>query len=425
MARLTAIVSLTSLAITELRRYGKNSWTALAIAANIQILMLVIGLSGVTSWLDLLHNPALSLTVIPALAVTLAASTAVWDVRRIGFDAKLRAASKFVLRVLFSVAALGCFLIPSADATQTSVVMIALALAAVVEFIESVRKQHAAHLWSSFAIVVVALTWLISQGQLVIGGGASQIVMLTVSVASLLVARIARDHRSLGFTSVSLDQIGLACPALLVGITVFRNAMGVSQIFPGADSAMLLAAAAIYFHRGLTTSNRGFLIASAFVFNLASVHLWWSLSLHDLQLYLVPLGVTIIAMVQLLKKEIPATAHNPIRNLGSLVILVSPVFEILGGSWLHLITLLALSVIVILLAIGLRIRTLVYVGTAFLFADLVAMVIQSAMANPGMLWIGGLGIGVAVIALAAICENHREQLLAKIRVLSAELATWN
>ncbi|OYW14588.1 MAG: hypothetical protein B7Z55_15590 [Planctomycetales bacterium 12-60-4] len=117
--------------------------------------------------------------------------------------------------------------------------------------------------------------------------------------------------------------------------------------------------------------------------------------------------------------------QNPIRNLGALVILVSPVSEILGGSWLHLITLLVLSVMVILLAIGLRIRTLVYVGTAFLFADLVAMVIQSAIANPGMLWIGGLGIGVAVIALAAICENHREQLLAKIRVLSAELATWN
>ena len=221
------------------------------------------------------------------------------------------------------------------------------------------------------------------------------------------------------------DQIGLTCPAFLVGITIYRNAMGVSQILPGIDSVMLLAAAAIYFHRGLTTSNRGFLFASALVFNVASVQLWWSLSLRDLQLYLVPLGMTIIGVVQLLKKEIPASAHNPIRNLGALVILVSPVFEILGGSWLHLITLLVLSVLVILLAIGLRIRTLVYVGTAFLFADLVAMVIQSAIANPGMLWIGGLAIGIAVIALAAICENHREQLLSKIRVLSAELATWN
>ncbi len=41
-----------------------------------------------------------------------------------------------------------------------------------------------------------------------------------------------------------------------------------------------------------------------------------------------------------MKKEIPQAAHNPIRNLGSLIILVSPVFNILGGSWTHLICLL-------------------------------------------------------------------------------------
>ncbi len=425
VARLTAIVSLTSLAITDIRRKGKNSWTALAMAANVQILMLVIGLSGVTSWVELLQNPALCQTFLPALTMTLAISTAVWDVRRVGFDAKLRTICTSVLRVLFSAAVLSCLLIGSADATQTTTLIVALLLAAMVEFVEAVRKQHATHLWSSIAIVSVAVGWLISQGQLVIGGGVSQTIVLAVSLTSLLIARFARESKLLGFTSHPLDQIGLTCPALLVGITVFRSAMGIEQILAGADSAMLLAASAIYFHRGLAASNRFLLIASALILNVASVHLWCSLRVYDLQLFLVPLGVTIIAMVQLMKKEIPVSAHNSIRNLGALVILVSPVFQILGGSWLHLLTLLVLSVLVILLAIGLRLRTLVYVGTAFLFADLVAMVIQSAIANPGMLWIGGLGMGIAVIALAAICENHREQLLSKIRFLSAELATWN
>ena len=426
VARLTALISLTSLAISERNRYGKNSWTALAIAANVQILMLVVGLSGVTSWFELLQNPDLCLDLVPTLAVTLAASFAVWDIRRISFDPKLRLASQVVLRTLFAAALLGCFLISSADANQTNIVLTGIAIAATAEFVEAVRKQREANLWGCFALAALALAWLISQGQLHVGGGAVQVVLLTTSVAALLASRLAREvDSSLGFASRPLDQIGLTCPALLVVATVFRNILGLEQIMPGVDSAMLLAAAAIYFHRGLATADRGFVIASALVFNIASVHLCWSLSLHDLQLYLVPLGMTIIGMVQLLKKEIPASAHNPIRNIGALVILVSPVFEILNGSWLHLITLLVLSVLVILLAIGLRIRTLVYVGSAFLFADLVALVIKSAMANPGMLWIGGLGIGIAVIALAAICENHREQLLAKIRILSAELATWN
>jgi len=78
-----------------------------------------------------------------------------------------------------------------------------------------------------------------------------------------------------------------------------------------------------------------------------------------------------------------------------------------------------------LLAIGLRIRVLMYTGTAFLFADLAGMLILSSIDNRAMLWVGGVGLGGAVIALAALCENHRENVLAKIRLLFAELATWN
>ena len=84
-----------------------------------------------------------------------------------------------------------------------------------------------------------------------------------------------------------------------------------------------------------------------------------------------------------------------------------------------------MSVLVILLAIGLRIRVLMYTGTAFLFADLTGMLIRSSLENPEYLWVGGVALGGAVIALAALCENHRENVLAKIRMLSAELATWN
>ena len=105
--------------------------------------------------------------------------------------------------------------------------------------------------------------------------------------------------------------------------------------------------------------------------------------------------------------------------------LVSPLFAIVNGSWLHLFTLLALSVCVILLAIGLRLRALIHTGAAFLLADLAMMVVRSSIDHPSLLWVCGLGLGGAVIVLAAICERHREQVLSRIRMLSAELATWN
>ncbi len=100
-------------------------------------------------------------------------------------------------------------------------------------------------------------------------------------------------------------------------------------------------------------------------------------------------------------------------------------FEVIGGSWIHMLVLMIISVLVIFVAIGFRLRALVYAGSACLLVDLVAMVVRSTVHNQNLLWIVGVVFGIFVIALAAFCENHREKLLSRIRVLSAELATWN
>ena len=54
----------------------------------------------------------------------------------------------------------------------------AFAIAAGVEFAEGVRKQHVAHVWSMFAVIVCAIAWLIVHQQLVIGSGVSQIAFM-------------------------------------------------------------------------------------------------------------------------------------------------------------------------------------------------------------------------------------------------------
>ena len=63
-------------------------------------------------------------------------------------------------------------------------------------------------------------------------------------------------------------------------------------------------------------------------------------------------------------------------------------------------------------------------GNGVALADLAGMIFRATEDRMSLLWIGGLGLGVAVIALAAICENHRDRVLARIRTLSAALATW-
>ena len=59
-----------------------------------------------------------------------------------------------------------------------------------------------------------------------------------------------------------------------------------------------------------------------------------------------------IAVVQLLKRELPREAQDPLRYIGALIVLVSPLFHIIDGSWIHLVSLLVLCVLVVLLAIG-------------------------------------------------------------------------
>jgi hypothetical protein len=65
-----------------------------------------------------------------------------------------------------------------------------------------------------------------------------------------------------------------------------------------------------------------------------------------------------------------------------------------------------------------------YAGTAFLAADLAAMVVRGSLDNASLLWIVGILLGAAVIALAAYCERHRELMLQRVRMLAARLESW-
>jgi len=185
-----------------------------------------------------------------------------------------------------------------------------------------------------------------------------------------------------------------------------------------------LLAAGCYFWRGLERSMKSYLILSGLILNIALVLLWRELNWDDPQFFMIPVGISILALVQLLKQEIPERFHDPLRYLGALVILVSPVFHIVDGSWLHLFSLMVASMGVVLLAIGLRVRALMYTGTAFLVADLVAMVVRGSIDDPNVLWISGLALGAAVIALGAWCERNREALVERMRFLTDVLKQW-
>jgi hypothetical protein len=159
--------------------------------------------------------------------------------------------------------------------------------------------------------------------------------------------------------------------------------------------------------------------------NIASSLLWRELELSDPQLYMMPLGVSILVLVEILKRDLPAVWRNPIRYAGALTILVSPTFYIISGSWLHMFTLMIASTLLLLVSMGLRVRALMNAATAFLIADLLGMVVSGSIDHPNLLWIAGIGFGAAIVTLGAFCEHHREKLLQQMRLLSMQLQKWD
>lgn len=313
---------------------------------------------------------------------------------------------------------------------EIALVAVSIAAMAALELCISVRLQSVPRLRTGVFYFVLAIIFLMAQQVLVLSTGVSQLGLLGVALAALILSRTTSQHPSLGFAAETCQQIALILPGCIAMWSVHSSLFdAVGPIAVGSRSAVstlaMLSAAAIYFYHGTATRQRQFVLLALVILNVALALAWRAFQWYDLQLYLVPLGVSVIALVELMRQEIPAKAHDTLRYIGALTILVSPMLEILSGSWWHLLSLLVLCVCVVLASIGLRLRALIFTGSAFLLIDLLAMVVHSSLDHPQALWIAGLGIGAGVIALAAICENQREHLLARIRQLSAELATWN
>jgi hypothetical protein len=214
-------------------------------------------------------------------------------------------------------------------------------------------------------------------------------------------------------------------PMAAVTFAVARAFHAPQVAWVGARSLALFLAAGFYFWQGIERRRPGWHVLAAVITNVALALLWHELHVDDAQFYMVPLGASVLLLVQLLKRELPAAAHDPLRYLGALLILVSPTFHIAGGSWLHLLTLMLLSLGVMLAAMSLRVRAMLYAGTAFLVADLVAMVVRGSIDRPSLLWVAGLVVGAGVRALGATAERNREQLLQRLRIVSAALGAWD
>ncbi|MCR9198125.1 MAG: hypothetical protein NXI04_05750 [Planctomycetaceae bacterium] len=423
-ARAAAMLCLLTFFIVDRRRWTPSQRTFQAICANLQLLLLAGWMGGFRGLISSALNNPVGYEALPWLLGGIAVSISLFDIRWKSLDQITSDTWTGVLRA--AAAALICLLFAMGPVTGISLVVVVSSLAALAvgELIQAIRRSREAHVWCGYTVIAACVAFLMAQGVLSFGTGLGQFVILGTAILALTLAGSAQRYPRFAVLGKPSQTVGRVLPGITAGIGVLRFLDAGAFVSPAINSLSMMLASGIYAYQAILHRSRGFALLSGVIMNTGLMLLWRSFDLHALELYLVPVGVSILLFVEILKRELPRVSHDPLRYIGALTILVSPLFEVLDGSWTHMLILMVLSTLLVLLAMGLRIRVLMYAGSAFLFADLLAMVVRSTIDHPSLLWAFGIAFGIGVIALAAFCENHREKLLARIRLISAELATW-
>lgn len=315
-------------------------------------------------------------------------------------------------------------LLRSLTIVDTGLVILTFLLAVFAEGMSACRRQSESRAWMAAGVAASAVGYLAYFGVLHFGSGLGMFMLLGLALL-LWIGRAWTLHRpQLGVLARPLGTLAYLMPLVSVLLGIKRQMSATESAWHGANSLAILLAGGFYFWRGIELRRRDLLSLSGVILNVALILLWRELQWHDPQFFMIPLGITVLALVQLFRAELPTKVLDPLRYLGALVILVSPVFHIVGGSWIHLFTMMLASVIVALLGMGLRVRALLYTGTGFLLADLAAMLVRGSCDHPNLLWLAGLTLGAAVLAVAAFCERNREALLQRMRLLADTLRQW-
>jgi hypothetical protein len=377
---------------------------------------------------SLLGGSLVNLQPLPLpLACMAAASALGWQrvAARSAFFWAPVALTQLALMRVFAAAGLACSLVlPGLDALDVGLAAITFLLLILAELHSAYRRGDEIRAWLGLAVALAALAYFAYLRVFDLQRGLGMFLVLGAGLL-LWLGKEAAARQPRGSVFVRpLGITGFVMPLVVVGLGVFRHLELARQDWLGLNSLALLLAAAFYFWRSLETRRKELVLLAGLILNVALTLLWRELDWSDPQFFMIPCGISVLALVQLCKEEIPGRWHDPLRYLGALVILVSPTFHIVGGSWVHLFSLMVAAVGVVLVAIGLRVRALMYTGTAFLLADLVAMLVRGSIDNANVLWLAGLTLGAAVLALGAACERHREVLRERMRALAVALQGW-
>ncbi|MDY7227404.1 hypothetical protein [Hyalangium rubrum] len=284
----------------------------------------------------------------------------------------------------------------------------------------AVTRQDALSVY--YAQVAVALGYL---GARLLGMGVEGL-----SVTDSLVALGGGAFFSGLYVFVQRESSGLPAfrrPALLGAFLFPLAGLLTAPWDQPAYAAALLAGHAAHFAALAThPSRRGLAsVASVVAFNAALLVLWAGIGAGEPQYYVIPAGLSLLVLLRIFRDSLAPDTVAWMRACAVTVIYVAGAWKPLmfsdAGGMLLCVLVCLLGVMA---GIALRIRSYVYLGTAFLVTCIVANLVRFGMRDHrvGAAFLSLLGL--LVVGFMVLLSAHREKLLARYTRVRSMLSTW-
>jgi hypothetical protein len=146
-------------------------------------------------------------------------------------------------------------------------------------------------------------------------------------------------------------------------------------------------------------------------------------NIHYPQLWLIPPALATLVAEFLHRRRLNDAQRTAIRYMALSVIYVSSTSDMyiagLGNDWRLPLVLMVLAVGGVMLGILLRVRSFLYLGTTFLLVDVSSLLWYAVvdLRQAWILYVSGIALGVAILALFAMFEKRRNDVRAAVERL--------
>jgi hypothetical protein len=134
------------------------------------------------------------------------------------------------------------------------------------------------------------------------------------------------------------------------------------------------------------------------------------------QVWLIPPALILLAAEHLNRDRLPAQTASGLRYLAVCTVYVASTADLFIArldSLVLPVVLALLAVAGVLAGIVLRVRAFLFLGVSFLLLDILSMIWHVAVdhSQPWLWWVSGIVLGVAILALFAVFEKRRKDVL--------------